>query len=53
LIYQNDLKISKTYYFRVKKIQIFSEALLKITPKKQIKIILKYKKIILSKKIKI
>jgi acetoin utilization deacetylase AcuC-like enzyme len=35
LAHQNDLKISKTYYFKAKKkkIQIFSEALLKSTPK--------------------
>jgi hypothetical protein len=36
--HQNNLKISKTYYFK-KKFQIFLEALLKSTPKRALKAI--------------
>jgi hypothetical protein len=45
--HQNDLKTSKIYYFKAKKkkIQIFSEALLKSTPKQAISLCIPSKKI--------
>jgi hypothetical protein len=43
--HQNDLKTSKIYYFKAKKkIQIFSEALLKSTPKQAISLCIPSKK---------